>query len=434
MNASPLSLNFSNTQGQPSPSGQVVTITNNGKSPLKWNASPIPFAFSWLGASPSGGTIAPGQSGQVTVTVDTTKLTPGSYVGQVTLNGMDANGNLAPGSPQTITVTLVVQPPCTMSPPSSSTLSFSAMQGASINPPAQTVVFTGTGNCAWPVNWTTSLLHRTPWLTLTPASGTVKGSGQSGSLLVTATIAGLAAKTYSTQVMITASDSTGAPMTGSGQTVAVTLTVLPPCVLAPASPASLAFSVPQGQSSAAPQTVALSETGTCSRPVTWTASPGSSAWLALSATSGSDTGGGSTFGVSVTAASLLPGTYTGTITITATDSTGATIAGSGQTVSVTLTVTSYTVSGTVFACPGSTPPTCTTPQALPGATLTLTGGSTTLNATADGAGNYSIAGVPLGSYTLTASGTDAKGVHYVGTVTVSVTGNTLNVTIQVFPG
>jgi hypothetical protein len=306
------------------------------------------------------------------------------------------------------------------------------MQGASTNPPAQTVVFTSWGNCAWPVTWTTSLAHRTPWLTLTPASGTVKGNGQSGSLVVNATIAGLAAGTYSTQVTVTASDASGATMQGSPQTFAVTLTVLPPCVLAPASPASLAFTVPQGQSTAPSQTVAMSETGTCSRPVTWTASTGNSAWLALSATSGSDPGSGSTFGVSIAAASLLPGTYTGTITLAATDSTGASVG--SQTVSVSLTVTSYTVSGTVFACPNSTPPNCTTPQALPGATLTLTGGSTTLNATADGAGNYSIAGVPLGSYTLTASGTDANGGHYVGTVTVSVAGNTANVTVQVFPG
>src|SRR5260370_17836898 len=39
MGASPLSLNFSNTQGLPNPTGQVVTITNNGGRPLKWSTS-----------------------------------------------------------------------------------------------------------------------------------------------------------------------------------------------------------------------------------------------------------------------------------------------------------------------------------------------------------------------------------------------------------
>jgi len=430
MGASPLSLNFSNTQGQPSPTGQVVTITNNGKSPLKWNASATPqHLYSWLGVSQSGGIIVPGQSGQVTINVDTAQLTPGSYVGQVALNGMDAQGNPAPGSPQTITVTLVVQPPCTLSPPSSSALSFSAVQGASSNPPSQTVMFTGTGNCVWPVTWKISPTAH--WLKLTSTTGTIQGSGQSGSITVTANLAGLNTGTYTSKVTIAASDASGATVQGSPQTFSVTVTVLPPCVLSPPSSASLAFSVSQGQATATTQTVVLSETGTCARPVTWMASA-SSPWLVLAATSGTDSGSGSILGVSVTAATLLPGTYTGTITLAATDSTGASV-GSGQ-VSVTLTVTGFTVSGTVFACPGSTSPTCATPQALPGATLTLTGGSTTLNATADGSGNYGISGVPLGTYTITASGTDVSSVHYVGTVSVSVAGNTPNFTIQVFSG
>jgi hypothetical protein len=321
MGVSPLSLNFSNIQGQPNPTGQSVTITNHGKSPLKWNASAIPSIFSWLDAVPTGGIIPPGQSGQVTINVSTTNLTPGTYVQQVTFNGMDAKGNIAAGSPQAITVTLVVQPPCTISPPSSSTLSFSGVQGASTNPPAQTVMFTGTGNCSWPVSWQTSVTPAAPWLTLTPSNGTVKGSGQSGSLGVNVALSGLAVGTYTTQV-----------------------------------------------------------------------------------------------------------------TITATDSTGATVAGSGQTVSVTLTITGFTVSGSVQACPGSTPPTCATPQALPGASLSLTAGVTTITATADGAGNYVIAGVPLSAATITVSGTDAGGVHYVGTATLTVSGDTPNFTIQVFPG
>src|SRR5260370_9238994 len=115
MGASPLSLNFSNTQGLPNPPGQVVTITNNGGSPLKWSTSITLFGNSWLSAVPTGGTIAPGQTGQVTINVTTSKLTPGTYAGQVALKGLDASGNVAPGSPQTSTVTLRMQPPCATS-------------------------------------------------------------------------------------------------------------------------------------------------------------------------------------------------------------------------------------------------------------------------------------------------------------------------------
>ena len=192
MSASPLSLNFSNIQGQPDPTGQVVTITNNGHSPLNWHvtATPLP-SFVWLGASPAGGMIAPGQSGQMTVHVYTAQLTPGNYVGQITLNGMDAKGNAAPGSPQTIIVNLVIQPPCTLSPPSSSALSFSAVQGASTNPAPQTVLFTGSGSCVWPLSWKTSVAPSASWLTQNASSPTIGSAGQSGSVGVAANIAGL---------------------------------------------------------------------------------------------------------------------------------------------------------------------------------------------------------------------------------------------------
>src|SRR6266581_1742621 len=93
MSASHLSLTFSTIQGQPSPTGQVVTIANNGHSPLSWHAAAMPTSFVWLAASPPGGTIAPGQSGQVTINVNTAQLTPGNYVRKIKLVGMDAKGN-----------------------------------------------------------------------------------------------------------------------------------------------------------------------------------------------------------------------------------------------------------------------------------------------------------------------------------------------------
>src|SRR6266699_3009290 len=308
MSASPLSLTFSNIQGQPSPTGQVVTITNNGHSPLGWHSMANQLASSWLAASPSGGTIAPGQAVQVTINVNTAPLTPGNYVGQITLNGMDAKGIPAPGSPQTIVVNLVMQPPCTMSPPSSSALSFSAVQGAASTPAAQTVLFTGTGSCVWPVTWNTGVAPRASWLTMSPRKGTILGTGQSGSIGVGVNMASLQAGTYTTHVTIAASDASGVAVQGSAQTLAVTLTVLPPCVLSPPTPATLAFSLAQGQATSTTQNVTFGETGTCSRPVNWTASA-SSAWLVLPTLSGTDGGSGSTFGVNVTAASLVPGTY-----------------------------------------------------------------------------------------------------------------------------
>jgi len=430
MSASPLSLNFSNIEGQSNPTGQVVTITNNGPSVLNWHVSPQALASSWLGASQMGGRIAPGQSEKVTINTNTEPLTPGTYIGQVTLVGMDARGNLAPVSPQTITVNLVVQPPCTMSHPWSSALSFSTVQGASANPATQTVMFTGTGGCVWPVAWKINIAPVASWLTLTSSGGTLNGTGQSGILGVNTSIAGLAAGTYSTNVTIAVSDASGVAVQGSPQTFSVTLTVLPPCVLSLPAPATLAFSLVQGQATATALNVALSESGTCARPVTWQAST-SNAWLALTATSGTDTGTGSTFGVNASAVNLLPSTYTGSITITATDSTGSAV-GSAQSVAVSLTVTGFTISGTVLACADQT---CATPLPLAGATVMIISGSTMVaTTTADASGTYSISNLALGSYTITVAGSDASNTHYVGSLALTLTGNALNTTLQALPG
>jgi hypothetical protein len=226
ISASPLSLNFSNIQGQPDPTGQVVTITNTGHSPLNWHvtATPLPL-FAWLAASPSGGIIAPGQAGNATIHVNTAQLTPGNYVAQISLGGMDAKGNPAPGSPQIITVNLVEQSPCTLSPPSSSTFSLSAVQGASTNPATQPVLFTATGSCVWPLSWKTMVAPAASWLTQTAGSGTIGGNWQSGSLGVTANITDLGVGTYSTTVTIVASDANGITVQGGTQTFTVTLTV-----------------------------------------------------------------------------------------------------------------------------------------------------------------------------------------------------------------
>jgi hypothetical protein len=67
--------------------------------------------------------------------------------------------------------------------------------------------------------------------------------------------------------------------------------------------------------------------------------------------------------------------------------------------------------------------------------VTLLSGSTTIaTITADSSGNYSFTNIPLGSYTITAAGYDASNTHYTGTLTLTLTGNALNTTIQTLPG
>jgi len=428
MGATPLSLNFSTTQGMANPPGQVVTITNTGKSQLNWHTTVNPLASSWLGALPSGGSIAPGQTGQVTVNIYTANLTPNTYIGQVVLIGSDSKNAPASGSPQTITVNLLLLPPCVLQPPSLSAVAFSATQGGS-SPGPQTDSITASGNCAWPMNWHASVTSPANWLTLTPSSGSLAASGQSVPVTVAANIAGLNAGTYSTQVSISATDGSNAPARGSPQVFTVTLTVLPLCQLQ-VGPLSLSYTVGQGQSSSA-QNFSLSEIGNCAFPVTWQANgdAGSSGWLVVGPPSSG--AGSATVPVRVNAQSLSPGSYTGTITVSATGNGGAIVQNSPQMVSVTLTVTDYTFNGSVIACSDSN---CTSSKALPGASLSLLNTATNqiINLSADGSGNFSFSNLALDPYTLIVTGSDGT-TNYLGTVSFTLTGDKLGFSVDVYP-
>jgi hypothetical protein len=433
LSASPLVLNFSTTQGQPSPPGQVVTISNTGQSTLQWHTMVNQLVLSWLGASPTGGAIPPGGTGQVTVNVDTSGLIPGTYVGQVILSGTDANNPAitAGGSPQTVTVNLLVLPTCTLAQPSSSALAFSGTQGGAA-PAAQSVAITASGNCGWPLGWTATLSRPSPWLTISPLAGSFAASGQSVTLTIAPSIAGLTPGTYTTQLTIAVTGSS-IPVQGSPQTIALVVTVLQRCTLQLSS-SSLSLSVPQGQTSSAGQLLKLSEAGKCARPVAWTATgdANSASWLVLPTTSGTDNGNGSSIRINADATALSPGQYTGTITISASGNGDAAVQGSPQTVSISLVVTGFTVSGLVNACADST---CATPKALAGAAVSLVNSSGAVVATvsADSSASYTFNNVALGTYTLSASGADSSGVHYTSSTLLTVAGNAQNVIINTVP-
>ena len=433
MGASPLNLNFSYTQGQPSPSGQVVTITNNGGGTLNWNASSLPLGCSWLTTSPTGGQVRAGQTGVVTINVDTNCISsPGTYAGQVTLNGNSV------GSGQVVQVNLVVQPGCTLTQPSLSSLSFNGVKGEP-NPISQTVLISGTGNCTWPLNISATVSpNAASWLQTT-SIGSIKGNGQSTSLTIGpgGGYAKLTAGSYPGMVTISATDSAGILAQSSPQIITVSLTVQPPpCRFAP-GPSSLAFTLNQGAALGTAQNVALREKGGCAFPVTYTVTPGANApWLTLSSPSPDPTGRGSNLAVNIRGADLQPGQFTGQITVTASDKNGVTVL-SPLTINVTLTVVAPTVSGMVIACTGPAP-TCGTSAPLPGASITVldsTGTTTIMTAIADAGGNFTLPNLPLGTYLVTVTGTDSNNIHYSASgISVVVTGNASGQTFDVYPG
>ena len=179
---------------------------------------------------------------------------------------------------------------------SASSFSFSAQQNAG-NPPTQTLALTnrGGGTLIW--NATASAA----WLTLSPAAGT-----NNGTITLTAITSSLTAGTYNTIITVNA---VGAPTV----TIPVNLTVapapVPPAISA--SPTSFSFTIQGGGSNPAAQTLNITNSG--GGTLSWTASD-NAPWLTLSPASGTNHG---VVSVSVAPGSLTVGTYSGTITISA---------------------------------------------------------------------------------------------------------------------
>jgi hypothetical protein len=305
LSVAPAGLTFSGTTGGSSPAAKSLSVANSGGGTLSWTASEN---VTWLSLSPTSGTNA----GTITVTPAIAGLAAGTYTTNITVTATGAGG-----SPATIPVTFTVDP--SVSPPSLSVsptnLSFSATQGGA-SPAAKTLTVGNAG--AGTMSWTAA--DDVLWLDVAPASGT-----NNGTVTVTPNTAGLSAGTYTATVTIDAGTVTGSP-----QSIAVTLTVNPPAppTLAVA-PSSLTFTATQGGSSPAAQSVAVSNSGTGTLDVT-TADDAS--WLTVTPASATAP---ASLSVAPSISGLAAGTYTATVTVTATT---AAAQGSPKTVGVTLNV------------------------------------------------------------------------------------------------
>lgn len=338
----PASMNFSAVYGQSNPPVQVATITNTGGGTLTWNASATTSTGAmWLSISSTSGNLSAGQSANITVTVRLLQsLPPGTYNGMLTFSATDGSGNAAIGSPQSIPITFVVQPPCAIGA-TPLTLNFAGVVGQS-NPAAQIVNIAASGTCGNALDWqaSTNTASGGAWLSASPASGTVSLAAQS-STNIGVSLAGLSAGTYSGTVMITAADSVTGQMAGTPQSIAITLTVQPACMLQAPSDSGETYSAEAGLNPIA-QSFSIGVTGTCSGSVTITPTAvtgDGGTWLAVSPPSAAVTSGNTaTFTVTVTSASLSAGTYNGTVSLAAVDGNGSAITGSPQQVGITANI------------------------------------------------------------------------------------------------
>ncbi len=340
--ATPVALSFAGVAGQPNPAVQKATIAATGacSHTLNWAAtiSTTPAGGTWLTATRASGTVNLTTTSSTGVGVVLTGLVAGTYTGSVSITATDSVTGLTVGTPQSITVTLTVQPYCTLQTSSTATATFSAEVGT--DPAAQTFTVGVTGVCKGSVTLTptVTLGSGSGWLAVTPASA-VLNSGKTVTFTVTVTSAALSVGPYTGSVSVAAVNA-GIAITGSPQTVGVTLNVLAPPKLS-VSPSSLIFNVTTGTSS---QPVTISNTG--GEPLNWTAAlaAGAPAFVSLSAGSGNGVAGraSSSFNVIVDATGVPGGsTFTTSVTVGATDPiAGNVVSGSPAAVSITINITS----------------------------------------------------------------------------------------------
>ena len=220
---SPLSFQFTATQGQSNPPGQQISIGNAGNSSFNWQAGINASSSSWLSVTPANGAIAAGNSIAALVNVNAAGLTPGTYSGQITVTATDASGRQAQGSPQTASVTLQVLRPCTLQEaPASLSFTVTLLQP---NAPGQNISFKEVGNCARPVSWKASVdAGSRNWLALSATSGSDNGNGSI--IVVNVNAQGKLLGRYTGQITLEAIDSNGGPVRDSPQYIAVTLNVI----------------------------------------------------------------------------------------------------------------------------------------------------------------------------------------------------------------
>ncbi|HXA49349.1 MAG TPA: hypothetical protein VNV86_03555 [Candidatus Acidoferrum sp.] len=281
------SLSFTSTLGGANPQPQTVTIGSSAAALTYSAVASTGVNPTWLSVTPTSGNTS--KDTTLTATVDSSKLTPGTYTGRITVTAPGA-GN----SPAVISVSLVVQPG-TISAPTTA-LTFSQVAGGTA-PAAQTIAVSGSPSS---LNFAVTTSPSTPWLTATPASGSTPGNVQ-----VSVSAGTMPVGQYNGSVTITSSGAAGSPIT-----VPVVLNVVASQTLT-ANPTSLTFAYTIGQTAPAAQTLLVGTSG-ASAPFSVQV-PATAPWLAVTPTSGTAPGN---ISVSVTPGTLTAGSYTASITVT----------------------------------------------------------------------------------------------------------------------
>jgi len=303
-------------------------------------------------------------------------------------------------------------------------LSFSWLLGGSATGSQSLIIKNGAEGDSVPLNWTIGISYPnsavTGWLSSGQSSGSVPAGGSVPDSISLVRSGDLQPGTYEATVTIADPDATNSPIQ-----VPVTLTVLDPEPAISVQPQTLTFTAMQGGSSPAGQSLQISNTGSATSMLNFTATA-SAAWLQVSGSSSTVSGGQSVdWTATANPSGLAPGTYNATITIADQNASN-----SPQTVQVTLTITpqpqtdpfagSYqgTYTGTAFLDNGVTYP-------LNGPVdFTEANGVITVTVPATGTGTLSTSGSASFTTAVGIATSDNATIQFSGTFTVTATGVT----------
>ena len=299
------------------------------------------------------GTFTPRQ--QVGVSMDSSSLQPGTYVGNILISGLNSS--------QVVPVTVFVDAAVVTTAPSS--LTFTYQSGGSI--PASQVVSVNSNGTG--VGFSAAASSAGSWLSVSPATGVTPGA-----LTVSVAPLGLALGTYNGSITVSEPS-----LGGRTQTVPVSLTVIATGQVT-VSPTSLTINYQVGDPNPSLPSITLS--GVALAFTALASSTGN--WLAVSPTSGTTP---ATLNAQVSPAGLAPGTYTGLVQITP--------AGQAmQTVTITLNVhapQNLTLSPTSLSFSYQIGGTTPAPQII---TVGCANSALSFRPTASSAGNWLSTSVP----------------------------------------
>ena len=288
------------------PNSQSYTVTNNGQAAMDFTVTGAP---AWASVSPASGTLAPGASSTVSVSLSfaANALVAGSYIAPLSFN--NATNGIGTTSRN---INLTVLPPASLVIVQTSDFIASGPQGGqggTFSPATTTYTVQNIG--ALPMNFTVT--EQPSWVTVSPASGTIPPGGfVNVTVLLNAGANGLPAGTSTGTLSFTNTTNNAGNVTRG-----VRLDIQQPALLTVTAADGLDAGGYQGGPYApAAKAYTLSNSGGI--PLSFSVTDDRT-WIDVAGGTGIIQPGGSsvvTVSINSTANALASGTYTGTTTFT----------------------------------------------------------------------------------------------------------------------